>query len=237
MPKFNIETYLNSLPENTTEININCRGVTYLPELTRFINLQHLSCDDNYLISLPALPNSLRYLSCHRNKLRSLPVLPENLRYLYCSYNPIKSLPELPPYLQDLYCMKNQLTSLPELPPNLLYLYLTGNELTSLPALPETLRSLYCNHNRLTSMPFLPKSIKNLDFDFNPVWKTIKKLNSFRHLYYSLKFKDQFRNWLWEKVRRPKIEQKYHPNYLIDNLSEDNDLDEFLHYWINCRKL
>ena len=47
----------------------------------------------------------------------------------------------------------------------------------------------------------------------------------------SVKFKNQFRNWLWEKVLKPKIEQKYHPINLILNLDENTDLDTFLINW------
>ena len=56
-------------------------------------------------------------------------------------------------------------------------------------------------------------------------------LNNFRHLYYCLKYKKQFRKWLWEKVREVKIQQIYHPNYLIENLREEDDLDTVLNYW------
>jgi hypothetical protein len=82
-------------------------------------------------------------------------------------------------------------------------------------------------------MPKLPESINSFAYHFNPVWKIRKQINSFRYLYYSLKFKRQFKNWLWEKVRKPKIEQKFHPTYLIENLKEDRDLDEFIADWIN----
>jgi Leucine-rich repeat (LRR) protein len=277
MPKFNIESYLNSLPDNTTQIDISYKNVCYLPDITRFTLLEILYCDDNNLISLPPLPESLRLLSCLHNKLRSLPPLPQTLEYLLCSYNPLPSLPPLPPNLLHVYCDKTGLTYLPPLPPNLLHLYCVGNNLTSLPALPSTLQQLYCSHNKLTSMPTLPQSINGFAYCFNPIWEnqrqiirshnvgdqssifiTIKQINiyksfrelfaedqpsifitikhintynSFRHLYYSLKFKNQFRNWLWEKVRKPKIEKKYHPNYLIQKLDENTDLDTVLINW------
>jgi len=102
-------------------------------------------------------------------------------------------------------------------------------------------------------MPTLPQTINGFSYCFNPIWEnqrqiirdhpvgdhpsifiTIQQINtynSFRHLYYSLKFKKQFRNWLWEKVRKHKIEQKYHPNNLIQNLNENTDLDTFLINW------
>jgi len=36
---------------------------------------------------------------------------------------------------------------------------------------------------------------------------------------------------LWELIRKPKIIQKYHPNYLFENLHEDSDLDFVLNSW------
>jgi len=251
MPKFNIETYLNSLPETITVIDFNGKDVYYLPNIDRFTNLQHLYCDNNYLISLPRLPESLRILSCLHNKLNSLPPLPSNLKQLYCSYNPLTSLPTLPESLQYLYCDNSKIISLPELPSNLLHLYITNNQLTSLPLLPSNLRNLHCSHNKLNSMPTLPETMESFGFLFNPIWQMrlintndliiakqqIKTLNSFRYLYYSLKYKRQFRNWLWVKVRNPKIMQKYHPNYLIQNLIDENtDLDTVLNNWINVIK-
>ena len=254
MPKFNIKKYLYSLPENTTNIDISCKGVYELPDISRFINLQYLTCNDNYLISLPTLPESLIYLCCERNNIRSLPLtLPANLQYLYCSYNPLHSLPPtLPPNLLHLYCVCIKLTSLPPtLPPNLLHLYCCDNRLTSLPpTLPPNLTNLHCEHNILTSMPTLPESITSFGYCFNPIWKNqlriihnhsatnndvlitinqINTLNSFRYLYYFLKL----RNWLWEKVLRPKIEKKYHPTNLIKNLDENTDLDAFLDHWVS----
>lgn len=253
MPRFNIESYLNSLPDNTTQIDISHKNVCYLPDISRFTLLEILYCDNNYLISLPPLPESLRLLSCLSNKLRSLPPLPQTLEYLFCSYNPLNSLPTLPPNLLNLYCDKTGLYSLPPLPPNLLHLYCIGNNLTSLSAVPSTLQKLYCSHNKLTSIPTLPESINGFAYCYNPIWEsqrqiirmhaaenqssifiTIKQINtynSFRHLYYSLKFKNQFRNWLWEKVRKHKIEKKYHPLYLIQNLDENTDLDTVLINW------
>jgi hypothetical protein len=96
-------------------------------------------------------------------------------------------------------------------------------------------------------MPNLPESLKELAFYFNPIWQMrlintndliitkqqIKTLNSFRHLYYSLRYKHQFRNWLWEKIRKPKIMKNYHPKFLIENINEDTDLDNFLENWVN----
>ena len=87
MSNFNIEDYLNSLPEDTTKINVSNKNLTYLPDLSRFKNLQQLYCNDNKLTSLPPLNENLLYLHCSNNKLTSLPQLNENLEELYCNNN------------------------------------------------------------------------------------------------------------------------------------------------------
>jgi hypothetical protein len=42
--EFNIEEYLNSLPEDIEEIDISGKGITYLPDLSRFKKLKILEC-------------------------------------------------------------------------------------------------------------------------------------------------------------------------------------------------
>ena len=50
-------------------------------------------------------------------------------------------------------------------------------------------------------------------------------------VYYSLRIKKQLRKFLWEKVRKKKIMDKYHPKYLLENLQENENLDDFLNNW------
>lgn len=52
-----------------------------------------------------------------------------------------------------------------------------------------------------------------------------------KHKDMCLKYRDQFRNWLWERVRRPKIEEEYHPDRLRDAvnlLGEDADIEDLI---------
>jgi Leucine-rich repeat (LRR) protein len=184
------------------------------------------------------LPQNLKTLHCYYNKLTSL-TLPQNLEYLNCSYNQLNYL-TLPQNLKVLNCSVNQLTSLPTLPQNLTKLYCSDNQLTSL-TLPQNLKILHCDNNKLNYLT-LPQNLTILDYSNNPIYKIVNNnslikikqniqiLNNFRYLYYCLKFKDQLRKLLWEKVREPKIKMTYHPNYLI-NLKEEDDLDTFLDNW------
>ena len=207
------ERYLNSLPEGILTLNISGKRIKSLPDLTRFKNLQFLNCSNNQLTSLPTLPPNLTELHCYSNQLSSLPTLPPNLEVLACSNNKLTLLPTLPKNLEELYCSNNQLTSLPNLP--------------------EKLKRLYCHCNKLTSLPTLPPNLGILNCYYNPIYEivvnsndlfqtkqNIQELNNRRHLDYCLKFKDQFRKWLWEKVREPNAKKLYNPDYL-ENLTEE----------------
>ena len=91
-----------------------------------------------------------------------------------------------------------------------------NNELSFLPPLNEDLKELYCSNNYLTYLPYLNEKLECLHYMENPINEIIKNnkisiinqkvkiLNNFRFLYYCLKFKKQFRDLLWVKIREPK---------------------------------
>ena len=66
---------------------------------------------------------------------------------------------------------------------------------------------------------------------YRQVKKNIRVFKYFRHLWYCLQYKKQFKKWLWEKVREPKIKKIFHPIYLIENLGDEDDLDTVLKNW------
>jgi len=238
-----IEKYLNSLSTDISKLDISCKGVKFLPDLTKFKNLKTLHCSNNQLTLLPSLPQNLKYLYCSNNQLVLLHTLPKNLEVLYCANNQLTLLYPLPQNLEVLYCANNKLTVLPTLHENLKYLYCPNNQLILLPTLPQNLEVLYCSNNQLTLLPTLPQNLEVLHYSNNPIYEivnnnsliTIKQniriLNKLRHLYYCLKFKKQIRKWLWEKVREPNIKKIYSPIYLIENLGDDDDLDTVLNNW------
>jgi hypothetical protein len=61
--------------------------------------------------------------------------------------------------------------------------------------------------------------------------KKINIVTKFIYLYYCLKFKTQFRNWLWEHVRKHKIEEKFNPSELLLLLEKGGDLEEIIDKW------
>ncbi len=200
---FDIHQYLDSLPEDTESINVSKRNLHYLPSLERFTKLKTLICYTNNLTSLPLLNEKLEELDCRNNQLTSLPPLNENLIQLSCS----------------------------------------NNKLSTLPPLNKKLRELDCSDNKLSNSQNLNEKLDIFCYDENPICEiigesmnineskhNIKTLNNFRYLYYSLKFKKQFRDLLWLQIREPRIRKQFNPIHL-ENIREDTDLDEFLNHW------
>jgi Leucine-rich repeat (LRR) protein len=72
---FDIEEYINSLPDDIENIELSFINLTYIPDLSRFKKLKKLYCISNKLTYLPNLSNSLTILACSNNKLTYLPDL------------------------------------------------------------------------------------------------------------------------------------------------------------------
>jgi hypothetical protein len=61
----------------------------------------------------------------------------------------------------------------------------------------------------------------------------INVINQFRFTFYSQKCKQRLRNFLWLKVREPKIKAQFHPSHLLEGLAaEETDIDEFVDEWV-----
>jgi hypothetical protein len=124
-------------------------------------------------------------------------------------------------------------------------LFCNNNDLVALSQFNENLSIVECHTNQLYSLPVLNENLQSISYANNPIYEIINSNNLYiikqkleilyraRHLYYCLKLKRPFRKWLWKLVREPTIIRKYHPMYLIENLGEQDDLDDFLEQWIN----
>lgn len=233
-------TSLPNLPDTLEELDCNYNKIKHLPKLPQ--GLKYLRCGYNLIAEIDQeLPPNLRLFHCFDNKLTSLPQLPPKLDALICSSNKLTYLPDLPSTLKILKCGNNNLTKLPSLIKlNLLTeLQCSENQLFELPILPMSLKYLFCNFNNLISIPDLPSSIIQVLITDNPLpynithstlimMRNVRTAHRFKELYYALKFKKQFRDWLWVKVREPKIREKYHPRHLKKMLEgrEEITLDE-----------
>ncbi len=148
----------NTLVTTSTQIlNVFSQAITNLDGIQYFNSLNNLQCQNNFLTSLPTLPNSLKSLACQNNSLTSLPSLPNTLTYLNCSYNFLSTLPVLSNSLISFICNNNNLINLPVLPNSIEYLYCNNNSLSSLPTLPNSLTDLDCSNNNISCFPPFPK--------------------------------------------------------------------------------
>lgn len=241
---FNVEAYLNSLPDYQEIIVVSDRGLTSLPSLERFYNLKTLNCSNNKLTSLPKLNNTLEKLFCRHNELTELPQLNNSLRELVCRNNKLTKLPELNRYLRHLNCDNNQLTELPPLNESLRELCCGNNQLNKLPEINRSLTHIYCYSNRLFDLPILPNSVIYIYTTHNNLPRELsirdiyindefrREFNDqiliarFKFKRMCLKYKKQFRDWLWVRIRLPKIQQQYHHNNLTELLNGIDEHDE-----------
>jgi hypothetical protein len=255
---FDIDSYLDSLPTTTIIIELRNKRLPYLPDLSRFTHLFNLTCVNCGLNEFPPIPQTIFQLNIINNNITSLPELPPNLEALVVADNNLMSLPDLPDSLIGLNCDGNNLVQLPKLPSRLHLLYCSHNRLSYLPPLPRHLGVLKCMNNNLGYIPILPERMDGFwieNFEENPVYdlfnwnipmgydwnminirKNVVTLNRFRELFYSLKFRNKFRDILWKKIREPKIQDKYHPDNLLlllenNNVYTDNHLYDILESW------
>ena len=148
-----------------------------------------------------------------------LNTLPEDILSLDIRDMSIESFHTLPQSLEKLNCANNVFTPLANLPQSLEELHWPE----CLHTLPQNIEILHCANNTIYEIV-----TSNRCFQMKQKFQI---LNNFRHLYYCLIFKKQLRKWLWEKVREPNIKKKYHPNYLVERLGDEDDLDTVLINW------
>ena len=90
---------------------------------------------------------------------------------------------------------------------------------------------LTLNLSNISKKAFYEIVLLDSNSSYTQIKKNIRVFKYFRHLWYCLQYKKQFKKWLWEKVREPKIKKLYNPIYLIENLGDEDDLDEVLNNW------
>ncbi|QQR86727.1 MAG: DUF11 domain-containing protein [Flavobacteriales bacterium] len=153
-----------------TYMNVAGAGLTDLNGVQYFTGLQTLVCSNNYLTSMPVLPDAIQELQCQSNGITAFTNLPSSLVVLQCQDNALASLPALPLGLEWLFCFNNGLVALPALPSTLTQLACMYNLLTSLPLLPASLEVLLCNNNSITgTLGPLPAALDRLSCDNNMI--------------------------------------------------------------------
>jgi len=221
---------LPTLPKTLKILFCASNFIDELPDLPD--ELEVICCNGNVLTRLPELPVSLKQLDCDENQLEDLPELYhlKSLKQLSCPNNALTYLPKLPPALEQIYCRANLIYLIPKLPPNLQILDINSNQLLKLPSpLPDTLQILNIQHNLLKELPRLPSRLTEISYDSNPfVYRDMYYhvfrdfiadmneiqtiLEKVRFLYFSIKFRNKFRKWLYERVRLKKAMKEMAPS-------------------------
>lgn len=226
--------------KNLKTLHCHLNNLKQLPELPNSVEI--LFCHCNQLTNIPRLPKNLKIFHADYNQLTHISEFPSGIDEISLYDNPLTSLPPLPPNLHYLNCSKNQLKSLPFLPQNLRVLLCDKNRLETLPTLPPQLIHLSCEYNPLKTLPELPRSIAKLELEHTGIYdeilmtdnpyeirEIVNKIHRFRVAYYTLKFKQRFRDLLWLKVRLPKIERANHPDLLresVEGVGSEEELEE-----------
>jgi Leucine-rich repeat (LRR) protein len=249
-------TYLPNLQRFTNLKTFICahNKITWIPPLNN--SLIKLVCVYNNIKELPCLNENLTILNCSFNKLTKLPNLNENLEELDCSNNKLTVLPKFNDKLSILNCSYNQLTNIPRLNENIYKINSYHNLLKELPQLNNKFICKICLKNNLSQLPnlnnmmtiivskigtkdqllrrsFLTDIISDTLYHCSIpilVLKYMHIIENFRFTYYCLRFKTQFKKWLWERVRQPNIMAKFHPDHL-NTIKERDDLEVFLEEW------
>lgn len=156
----------------------------------------------------------------------SLASLPRHIEHLHLSALRLTHLPQLPSNLQQLMCSRCNLSRIPRMPNTMIFLHIWKNPVAMMENIPL---SLVGNSKTMQTTPIFqlltPIELQGThtlpSLELFEVWRqNLRKLNRFRELYYTLKYKARFWDWLWIKVRLPRIERAHHPDRLRARLAE-----------------
>ena len=135
--------------------------------------------------------------------------------------------------LEELYCFDNEITHLPLLNDSLINIVFNNNPIYEV-LFNNTINLHHVRHYyevQYNDEEYYPYEIMDDMPQMLHLQKSVQTLHKFKSLFFTLKYKQKFRDFLWDKVRRPKIEEKYHPSNLqkiMDELSEEDDLTEMV---------
>ena len=233
---------------NAETLYICNKGLTVLPDLSKFTNLKKIYCMMNNLTEITYLPETLIYFDCSCNKIEKICKLPESLKEFYCNQNKLIVLPELPNGLTHLQCGHNNLLYLPKLSRTLEYLYCSYNNIKIIDDIPKTIKKLCCDNTQVIELSELheirfehlscyntPLIHLTNSFCINKLNKVSNIIRKFKFLFYSLKYKNKLRDILWINIREKKIKELYSPanlNKLIENIEDEETLFKVLDSWV-----
>ena len=181
--------------------------------------IEYLSIESTEINELPSLSMNLTRLYISRTSLYNLPdYLPNSLLELILEDAPnIDRLPPLPIELNKLVCVNTSVVELPPLPKHLYILYCWNNGLNTLPQIPRSLKYLRCANNPFSEMPWI-----NLLHEGGPSIsqvhinrKNFEIMIRFREMYYAVRLREKFKQWLW-RPREREAKELFNPVRLAE---------------------
>ena len=215
-----IET-INDLPKSLTRFVCKNNTITHISYLPK--KLEWIDCSNNPLGTLPRIGNYARTLIIENTNISTIPK--SKITTLNCKNCPIVDS-RLAKTLTHLVTDTDHMNKIRYLPPKLLLMGCTIREIVRFPLIPDSvifLRILHADDYDPQQCIYEIEQHEDID-----VLRSKTQIHErFVHLYYSLKYKCKFRNWLWDRVRRPKIERECHPD-IIRDIIETKGMEYFL---------
>lgn len=132
-------TFFNSYKtfQRVKYLSLSNNKLNKIDNIDMFSNLEMFDCSNNYLTTLPKLPNSIIELACRNNEITNISNLTNytKLIRLDCSFNNITFIPSNL-QLKILYCCNNKIQEIPTLN-NLITLYATNNNINIINKMPQ----------------------------------------------------------------------------------------------------
>ena len=145
-------------------VNLSCKGLTELPDLSKVIVKGDFNCSFNILTSLKGAPQEIGGdFRCAFNKLTSLEGAPQKVvGDFYCNDNRLISLEGAPQKTgRGFHCNDNLLTTLAGAPKDVNEGFgCQNNQLTTLEGAPQEIGgSFLCSHNKLATLKGAPQKV------------------------------------------------------------------------------
>ena len=177
-----LNVHLNDLPTDIKFLDLSERELIEVPDLTRFTQLIELNISKNNIKKFDGkkLPQNLQILRCFSCNIEVLDNLPIGLKKLNCSFNKLYYL-----------SLNNELEEIDLRSNNLSFINNVEN-CENLNIFPLEVLEVIGNYRNAEKKYYTPNSVifsNNVFFSFN------NKIIKFKHLFYSLKFKNSMLKW------------------------------------------
>jgi len=176
-------TKIPIIHNDVTKLNLSHNKMINLVQGCFSLGLQELHLNNDKIIKIENLPDSLQILWLNNNQITKIENLPDILQELHIDNNRIIKIENLPNSLQKLYLYNNQITKIENLPDSLQELRLQYNQITKIENLPDSLQELWLGYNQITKIENLPENLLTLYLEKNQITKIENLSENLQTLY------------------------------------------------------